>query len=176
MALRRLAGLLAAALLWAAPAGAGEVTPQRACAALDAKGLPTSPWATADDAFGKITVRNYRCLSEPLPIWGGEGQFVTAINYYVEGRLRETVETIRLVLNVHRPKTRAEGVKRFSALAEALFANLGLAPPPELAAALPAARPGTWRRDYGEVRYEVWKSPIERLRLTIDLAPARRGT
>ena len=182
MAVRRGAALLMAALLLFGAAAAraeaaqAEVTPQRACAALAGEGLDMGPWTTNDDAFGeRITVRNFRCLSEPLVIPGGEGRFVTAINYYVEGRLHTRVETIRLVLNVHRPKTRAAGLKRFVRLADALFARLGLEPPAGLDAALSQAKPESWRRDYGGVRFEVWKSPIERLRLTLDLAPARPG-
>jgi hypothetical protein len=174
--LRRLALIVAAALLSTAGAARAEVTPERACAALAGEGLVMGPWTTGDDAFGQgVTVRNFRCLSEPLALPGGEGRFVTSINYYVEGRLHTRVETVRLVLNVHRAKTRAAGLKRFVALAEALFANLGLAPPAELAAALPEAKPGSWRSAYGTVRFEVWKSPIERLRLTLDLAPPRPG-
>lgn len=176
---QRLLGLWAAALAMQAASGAaqtGAVTPERACAALAAEGLATSPWATNDDAFGGVVVRNYRCLSEPLPIHGGEGAFITAINYYVEGRLKERVETIRLVLNVHRPKTRAAGVRRFVQLAQRLFAKLDLDAPPELAAALPERRPATWRQDYGTVRFEVWEKPIQRLRLTIDLAPGRSAS
>ena len=175
------AALLAAALLsGAAPARAEgaevEVTPAQACAALSSEGLVMSPWATNDDAFGeRVVVRNHRCLSEPLVIPGGEGRFVTTINYYVEGRLAERVETIRLVLNVHRPKTRAAGLERFVRLAEVLFAELGFEPPAELAAALSEAKPGSWRAGYGGVRFEVWKSPVERLRLTLDLGPARPG-
>ena len=180
MAVRRRAAWLAAALLLsgaaAAQAAVGEVTPAHACAALEGDGLAMGPWTTGDDAFGeRITVRNFRCLSEPLVIPGGEGRFVTTINYYVEGRLHTRVETIRLVLNVHRPKTRAAGLERFVKLADALFAKLGLEPPPGLDVALERAQPASWRRDYGGVRFEIWKSPIERLRLTLDLAPGRPG-
>lgn len=176
---RRLFGLWAAALAMQAASAAAQtqaLTPERACAALAAHGLATSPWATNDDAFGNVVVRNYRCLSEPLPVHGGEGAFITAINYYVEGRLRERVETIRLVLNVHRPKTRAAGVQRFAELAQSLFANLGLAAPADLAAAVPERRQATWRQDYGTVRFEVWDKPVERLRLTIDLVPGRSAS
>ena len=149
--------------------------PQRICDALKPDGLPTGPWATNDDAFQGVVIRNWRCLSEPLPIAGaGVGGFVTALNYFAEGRLRERVETIRLVLNVHQPATRAAGAARFAELAGAMFANLGLAAPPELADAVAAARAQTWRPAYGDVRFEVWRAPIERLRLTIDLSPGRR--
>lgn len=176
-ALPGLAFLFALAAAAAVPASAQDVAaePQRVCDALKQHGLATSPWATNDDAFQGAAIRNWRCLSEPLPIPGaGGGGFVTALNYFAEGRLRERVETIRLVLNLHQPATRAAGAARFAELAGALFANLGLAAPLELAEALAAARPQAWRPAYGDVRFEVWRRPIERLRLTIDLSPGRR--
>jgi hypothetical protein len=176
MAVLRRAALLAAALALGASGARAEVTPERACAALTGEGLDMGPWTTGDDAFGeRVTIRNFRCLSEPLVIPGGEGRFVTSINYYVEGRLASRVETIRLVLNVHRRKTREAGLKRFVGLAEALFARLGLEPPAGLAEALRESEPRSWRAGYGGVRFEVWKAPIERLRLTLDLTPGRPG-
>src|ERR1700754_2102985 len=64
------------------------IEPQRICDALAANGLATSPWATNDDAFQGVNIRNWRCLSEPLTFPGaGSGGFVTAINYFAEGRL-----------------------------------------------------------------------------------------
>src|SRR5690606_35296825 len=131
--MRRLAGLAAGALLVSAAAAAQvEGKPAQACAALEAEGLVMSPWSTNGDAVGEVYVRNFRCLSEQLPVSGGRGRFITAINYYAEGRLKDRVETIRLVLNVHRPQTRAAGARRFAELTDALFDNLNLAPPDEL--------------------------------------------
>jgi len=148
--------------------------PQRVCNALQAEGMPTSTWTAFDDPFEGIIVRNFRCLSEPLLIRGGGGRFITALNYFAEGRVTERVETIRLVLNVHQPATREPGRQRFSQLVSALFGNLGLTAPAELASAVRDGRDGIWRADYGTVRFENWKAPIERVRLSIILTPARR--
>jgi hypothetical protein len=180
MRVSRLRWCLAAACLVASlgePALAADLAqdPARVCNALKAEGLPTSEWTAFDDAFGKIMVRNYRCLSEPMPIrGGGEGRFITALNYFAEGRVRERVETIRLVLNVHAKATRAAGLDRFGRLSASLFANLGVAPPAGLAAAIREAQPGSWNSDYGTVRFEVWQEPVERLRLSINLGAVRR--
>ena len=82
--MRARAALLAAALLGALLVAGGaaaqaEVTPAEACAALAGEGLEMGPWTTDDDAFGEnIVVRNFRCLSEPLAIQGGEGRFITS--------------------------------------------------------------------------------------------------
>lgn len=176
----RLRRCLAAACLAAglgAPAGAADVAldPVRICDALKAEGLPTSQWTAFDDAFGNVMVRNYRCLSEPLPIrGGGEGRFITALNYFAEGRVPQRVETIRLVLNVHAKGTRAAGVERLVKLSASLFGNLGAAPPAGLAAAIREAQPGSWSHEYGTVRFEVWQEPVERLRLSINLGTAMR--
>lgn len=169
----------AAAVLCGVSAGVAAaadiaMSPQRVCDALQGDGLPTSTWTAFDDPFDGIMVRNYRCLSEPLLIRGGGGRFITALNYFAEGRVVERVETIRLVLNVHAPATREAGRQRFSQLLTALFANLGLTPPAELAASLRDGRDGTWRAEYGTVRFENWRNPIERVRLSILLTPARR--
>lgn len=147
--------------------------PARVCNSLTAEGLPTSTWSIFNDDFKGIVVRNYRCLSEPVPIRGGQhGSFITSINYFAEGRFRDRVETVKLVLNVHDTSTRDAGVKKFTGLVGALFANLDLAPPPALADSMRDGKQATWKQEYGLVRYEVWRSPIERLRLTIEpIAP-----
>jgi len=159
-----------------APAAESALDPLRVCDALKAEGLPTSPWTAFDDAFGNIVVRNYRCLSEPLTIrGGGEGRFITALNYFAEGRVPQRVETIRLVLNVHAKATRAAGIDRLVKLTASLFGSLGAPPPPALAAAIREAQPGSWNHDLGTVRFEVWQEPVERLRLSINIgAGARR--
>jgi len=174
----RMGAGLAVALSLAATALAQDVSrePQRVCDALRADGLPTSTWTAHDDPFNGVVVRSFRCLSEPLLVRGATeaGRYITALNYFAEGRLGTRVETIRLVLNVHAPGTREAGRNRFGHLAGSLFRNLGLVAPPELAAALHEKRAGLWQTEYGTVRLENWQSPIERVRLTINLSPPRR--
>jgi len=149
--------------------------PPRICGALTAQGLPTSTWSAVDDSFGSVTVRNFRCLSEPLTIrGGGQGRFITSVNYFAEGRLVTRVETIRLVLNVHAKNTRQAGIERLLALSASLFGNLGSAPPPAMAAAIRDAQPGSWSHEFGTVRFEVWQEPVERLRLSINLGSGLR--
>lgn len=178
LAMRRMAVGVVLAIALGVAARADDVSrePQRVCDALKADGLPTSAWSAHDDAFQGVVVRNFRCLSEPLLVRGATeaGRYITALNYFAEGRLGTRVETIRLVLNVHAPATREAGRQRFGNLSDALFRNLGLASPPELAAALRDSREGNWQAAYGSVRLENWRSPIERVRLTINLSPPRR--
>ena len=167
----------AVALVFFASVGTADALsgePRQVCDALKAEGLPTSTWTPFDDPFSGVLVRSYRCISEPLAVRGGSDRFVTSLTYFAEGRLRERVETIRLVLNVHDPATREAGRQRFARVADRLLSSLEAVPPPELAVAIRDARPGNWPLAGAMLRFEIWQSPIERLRLTVDLRQDRR--
>lgn len=175
--------LAATFLLAALPAHAADGVfhePRRVCDALAAEGLQAGPWTSYDDAFGNIVVRNWRCLSQALPIREGATGLpvVTSLNYFAEGRTRERVERVKLVLNVHDPGSRGPGKRKFIELAQALFRNLGLGLPEGLATALRDDAPGRFVTEWGSVRFDRWTAPIERLRLTLEATghrPARSG-
>jgi hypothetical protein len=149
--------------------------PKSVCEALNGEGLRGGQWRRDDEGFEDTNFQAYKCLSEGLIIpGGGNGSFVTSMNYFAEGRTNDRVEIVKLVLNVHNRKTREAGRGKFVATSKALFRALAIEPPAALVAALEQSVAGVFPFDGGRIRFEVWSVPVERQRLTIETSAVLR--
>jgi len=164
--------LVALGLALAAGAASAEQArfpePKAVCKALSGEGFVSGSWRKDDQSFEDTQFNAHKCLSESLIIPGGDGSFVTSLNYFAEGRTADHVEIVKLILNVHNRKTREAGRSKFLASSKMLLHALAISPPPALLAALDQSKAGTFPFAGGRIRYEVWPIPVERQRLTIE--------
>ena len=169
-----LLGLLAMAGVAADAERSSFWQPASICQVLAKDGLPTSEWRRNSEGFEGTLFNAYNCLSGSLIIaGGGNGPFVTSLNYFAEGRTNDRVEIVKLVLNVHDRKTRDAGRVKFIAASKTLLGALGVAPTATLFDALEKQHAGEFAFPDGRVRFEIWTTPAERQRLTIESIAAR---
>ena len=168
--------LVSALLAGAAQAQSADFDhPRTVCQGLAGEGFKVGPWAQSAGAFEGTQFTAFNCISEPDVMPGNSASgFLTTLNFFAEGRTADRVEIVKLVLNVHDRKTRDTGRSKFIVTSKALFRVLGIAPSPEVLAALENGRAGDFATAFGRIRFEVWTVPVERQRLTIESKTALR--
>jgi hypothetical protein len=151
-------------------------TPKHVCSALDDQGVRGGIWKRDNAGFEGTDFFAFKCISDPVLVQGAaNSSFFTTLNYFAEGRTVDHVEIVKLVLNIHDSKSRDQGRAQFTAMSAALLHALDIAPPPELTEAMRDVRAVDVPTAFGRIRFEVWKVPVERQRLTIEASTALRG-
>jgi hypothetical protein len=130
------------------------------CGALVSEGLSTRSWKYAEVEYQCIT--SYVDIGAPGPMG-----LATNIAYYVTGTVASRANSIKIVVNMNNGSTRSAGRKRLVSAAKALFTNLRQQAPAGLMAAIQADKAFVSREPYGTVAYEIERSNIETLAVSI---------
>ncbi|MCC5635761.1 hypothetical protein LC593_07820 [Nostoc sp. CHAB 5844] len=136
--------------------------PNKVCNALAGFGLQSQSWTY--DGLG------YYC-STPYVDIGSKGIFGLANNmaFYAESKVANTVQTLKLVLNINNKASKSVAVHQFKKLTLALFEELSLSIPDGLIPSIHEEKNNSFEKNYGTVELEVETSRIETLRVIIKL-------
>src|SRR5882724_5909761 len=133
MRLQLLLALFVPLMAVAAPAAqplAAFGSPKAVCGALDGEGFRVGSWRRDSEGFEGTDFFAFKCIADPVIVPGpGNASFFTSLNFFAEGRTVDRVEIVKLVLNVHDPKSRDKGRAKFAATSACLLRSLGITPP-----------------------------------------------